>query len=402
MDFDFYYTRDQEEFRKEVRAFIEEHAYKEPIVPADPVRLTPEMYLEARKLACLVGERGWHAPNFPKEYGGGGLDKEHCAILGEEFARIRLQQRWPLRMTGASSIMTAPLMAFATEEQKQRLLRPLLEGKSEYWQCFTEPEAGTDEASMKSTARRDGDVYIINGTKVFVGESPSPIHGEFLYWLAVTDPQAPRHQNIGAFFIPEDLPGIHYTPLDLTAAEVQKWEVICEDVRCPVDCLIGKETDGWQVREATLFAEHGGLGVVAPVKETVITMLIDYCKKTLRNGQPISRDPFIQDVLVSLYTEDQVNRLWGLRNSAMTDGQIPRIPYTETQSILHEKEHSPVLGQAMLDILGPICLTDDPDLQPLIGIIEREVRMADVTHISGTPETQKIMMSRALGLGRSA
>ena len=218
----------------------------------------------------------------------------------------------------------------------------------------------------------------------------------------MTDPTAPRHENISAFFIPGDLPGITYTPLDLIAAEDQKWEVTCENVRCPADHLIGEENKGWLVTQATLAAEHGGGGVVAPHLSSLTLRFIDYCKNTRRNGQPISRDPRVQDILVQLYIEDQVSRLWGLRNFAMASGQIPRVRYTGTQTSLHNKRHSPEMGKAFMDILGPHCLTDDPELKVLVGEVEHQVRLADVTHIGGTPETQQIMMSRGLGLGRGA
>lgn len=405
MDFELRYTETQEEFRKEVRAFIEENAYKEPITTIDPMRVTPEMWNKGREIQRKLGARGWYAPGYAKEYGGGGLDREHRAVLAEEFARIREQRRWPAATAGStevSAIHTSGLMSFGTEEQKHRFLPRLLSGEWYGFQAFTEPDAGTDEASMKSTAVRDGDIYIINGTKVFVGHSPPPIHPDYLYWPAVTDPNAPRHENISAFFIPGDLPGITYTPLDLIAAEGSKWEVTCEDVPCPADRLIGEENKGWLVTQATLAAEHGGGGVVIPHRSSLTLRFIDYCKNTLRNGKPISKDPRVQDILVQLYIEDRVTRLWGLRNFAMAQGQIPRLRYTGTQTALHGKRFSPQLGKAFMDILGPHCLTDDPELAILVGAVEHQVRLADVTHIGGTPETQQIMMSRGLGLGRAA
>jgi len=405
MDFEFHHTKEQEEFRKEVRAFIEENAYKEPVDNVDPMRVTPEMWNKGREIQRKLGAKGWYAPGYPKEYGGGGLDHERRAILGEEFAKIRLECRWPVASAGStevSAIHSSGLMAFGTEEQKGRFLPKLLSGEWYGFQAFTEPDAGTDEASMKSTAVRDGDHYIINGTKVFVGHSPPPIHPDYLYWPAVTDPTAPRHENISAFFIPGDLPGITYTPLDLIAAEGSKWEVICEDVRCPADCLIGEENKGWLVTQATLAAEHGGGGVVYARESSLTLRFIDYCKQTLHKGKPLSKDPRVQGILVQLYIEDKVSRLWGLRNFAMAQGQIPRARYTGTQTALHSRRHSPVLGKAFMDILGPHCLIDDPELRILMGEVEHQVRLADVNHIGGTCETQQIMMSRGLGLGRGA
>ena len=399
MDFEFHYTKEQERCREEVRAFIEENAFKEPVVTADPLKLTPELYKEGRELERKLGAKGWYAPGYPKEYGGGGLEIEQCVILAEEIARIEEERRWAGR-SEVYSIQTSGIMMHGTEEQKQRFLPPILRGDWAGWQCFTEPDAGTDEASMKSTADRDGDVYIINGTKVFVGLTPVLIYDEiYLYWPAVTDRKAPRHQNISAFFIPGDLPGINYLPQNLIAAPGRKWQVICENVRCPADRLIGEENKGWLVTQATLAAEHGGGGSAIP-RNRMVLRFIEYCQKTLRNGQPISRDPMIQDILVKIYIEYNVGRLWGLRNYAMSQGQIPRVRYTGTQTALHGKLNASQLEGALVDILGPYCLIDDPELRVLAGEIENRVRMSELSHVGGTPEVQKIMMSRALGLGR--
>jgi 3-oxocholest-4-en-26-oyl-CoA dehydrogenase alpha subunit len=400
MDFEYHYTQEQEEFRKEVRAFIEENALKEPLSFDAGMMHSAEAYWKGREIAQKLGAKGWYAPNYPKKYGGGGLELGKCVILAEEFARISQQGRW-IGMSQVSGILTGGIMAHGTEEQKQRFLVPLLKGEIIGWQCFTEPDAGSDEAAMKSTAVRDGDVFVINGDKVFVGESPIGCMPDFLYWPAVTDPKAPRHENISAFFIPSDMPGIHYQPLNLfTSVTGQKWEVICEDVRCPADRLIGELNKGWLVTQATLVLEHGGGGSLVPRNKFILD-LINYCKKTMRNGQPISSDPMVQDILVQLYMEYQVSRLWGLRNFAMSEHQIPRVPYTGTQTLLHEKLFDPQLGKALLDILGPHGLVIDPELQLLRGQVEYHIRHGDCTHPGGTPEIQKIWMSRALGLGRS-
>ncbi len=399
MDFDFHYTKEQEDFRKEVRAFIEANALKEPIVPEDNTKMTEELGLKGFELERKLGERGWFAPGYPKEYGGGGLDTVRCAILAQELARISEERRWP-GSAEVSAIQTGGIMNFGTEEQKRKWLPKLLGGQIRGFQCFTEPDAGTDEASMKSTAARDGDAFIINGDKVFVGNFAYPLKPDYLYWPAVTDPKAPRHQNISAFFIPADLPGITYTPLDLVVCQPpKKWEVICEDVRCPADCLIGELNKGWLVTQATLAAEHGGGGALIP-RERRIMQIIDYCKKTLRNGRPISNDPLIQDILVQLYIEYHVGRLWGLRNYAMSQRQIPRAFYTGTQTALHGKRLAPLMAKLLVDIFGPQALLDDEEVQILGGATQYAIRLGDVTHEAGTPEAQQIMMARALGLGR--
>jgi len=223
---------------------------------------------------------------------------------------------------------------------------------------------------------------------------------DYLYWPAITDPKGARHENISVFFIPTDLPGVTYNALDLLVCEAQKYEIIAEDVRCPADRMIGELHKGWLVTQGTLAAEHGGGGALMP-RDVLVPQLIDYCKKTKSNGKPMASDPRVQDILIRLYIEHKTNWLFGLRNFAQAQGQIPRVRYTGTQGTLHRKLWGPKLGRDILDILGPYCLTDDPELQPLLGEVEYQVRMSDVTHIAGTPEVQKIMMARAMGLGRA-
>ncbi|MDD5287794.1 MAG: acyl-CoA dehydrogenase family protein [Dehalococcoidales bacterium] len=400
MDFEFHFNKELEDFRREVRNFIEENAYKERTVPTDRLKMTPEMYRRGRELQRKAGAKGWFAPAYPKEYGGGGLDIEKCVILAQEFENIKEEGRWPALYTEISGIYTGGIWAHGTEEQKRRFMPKILTAEWEGWQCFTEPEAGSDEASMQSTAVRDGDVYVINGTKLYVGHNIPPVLPEYLYWPAITDPKAPRHQNLSAFFIPADLPGIQYEPLDLTASDVcHKWQVICKDVRCPTDRLIGEINKGWMVTQATLALEHGGGGAVVPPKGIVLKM-IEYCKKTKHNGQPLSKDPIIQDILVQLYIEYNAGRLWGLRNFAMSQGQIPTVPYTGTQTSLQGKRFAPQLGKALLDILGTYGLIYDPEVRVIEGEVEQEILAGDITHPGGTPEVQQIIMARALGLGR--
>jgi alkylation response protein AidB-like acyl-CoA dehydrogenase len=399
MEFEFHFTPELEAFRREVQGFIAENCLPTALTHSQKTLLSPEMYLKGRELQRKLGKRGWFAPKYPREYGGGGLDTEHCLILLQEFARIEEEGRWPL-LAEVSGIHTAGISAYGTERQKKEYLTKLLTGEWIGWQCFTEPDAGSDYASMKSTARQDGDFYIISGTKVFVGEDP--IKPDYLYWLAITDPKAPRHENLSAFFIPADLPGIHCTPLNLVSSVTgQKWEVICEDVRCPAERLIGQKNQGWQVSQATLGVERGGEGSAVP-RSTFVERLIDYCKKTRRHGKPLSADPALQDLLIDLYLENCVARLWGLRNFAQTKGQIPPERYTGTQSYLHTKRLAPRLGRALISLLGPYALIDDPELQLLMGEVEYQVRNCDCTHFGGTPEMQQIMMARGLGLGRAA
>src|SRR3972149_1761121 len=128
-----------------------------------------------------------------------------------------------------------------TEEQKRRVLPPILRGETITWELHTEPDAGSDLPSLKSTAVRQGDEYVITGTKAFAG---GHFEAEYLFFLAITDPKAPRRQNLSVFLVPFGLPGITMTDHDMIAGS-RKRTIIFQDVRAPASSLIGNEGDGW-------------------------------------------------------------------------------------------------------------------------------------------------------------
>ena len=181
---------------------------------------------------------------------------------------------------------------------------------------------------MKSTAIRDGNVYVVNGHKIYVGSTPVGVRPDYLYWPAVTDPKAPRHENISAFFMPADLPGINYHPLDLVSSgSGLKWEVICENVRCPADCLIGEENKGWLVTQATLALEHGGGGALVP-RNTLALKVIDYCKKTAAQWPTLKQRPRNPG-----HPGPVLHRIPG--GAALGAAQLRHVPGSNTKSRLH-------------------------------------------------------------------
>jgi alkylation response protein AidB-like acyl-CoA dehydrogenase len=147
-------------------------------------------------------------------------------------------------------------MVHGTEEQKAEFLPKVLQGEITTWQVFTEPEAGSDLASLRTRGVRDGDDYVVNGSKQFVGHIGSK--PDFLYTLVNTAPEAPRHENISAFLIPADLRGISIVPMDLVGGAKQF--VFFDNVRVPSKYLLGQENKGWMIANTTLELEHGGRG----------------------------------------------------------------------------------------------------------------------------------------------
>ena len=391
MDFELHYTEEQEAFRQEVRAFLDANIPPDMKDPIDPADLTYEQFKWSRDFRVKLGEKGWLAPLYPKEYGGGGLTVEHAIIIDEEIE----ERDVPSPLDAGLTLCAPALMVWATEEQKQRFLPSILNGKIRCWQCFTEPLAGTDLASLQLRAEKDGNDYILNGQKIFVG---SDYDIDYLYTLGVTRPDQPRHQNIGAFLVPADLPGVTINTMNLIAS-MAKRHIFYENVRVPATHLIGSETDGWSVTQTTFEIEHGGSGR-AVARDPFLEEVIKYCKESKRNGQTLSKDPDIQHSLVDLWITSQVSRLFGMRNYWMRAAKV-KWAWEGSQYSLWRKVNYPKIATKVMQALGPYALLKDEKWGPAGGVIENHQRQSLNTHPGGTVEAQKIIMARRIGISKT-
>ena len=401
MDFESQYTPEQEEFRRELRAWLEENLPSDLVDPADPADLSYEEYQKRRELGRKLGDNGWLWPTAPTEYGGGGLTVDHAIIIEEELDRHGLVL--PPYYDSGGRIGGATIMVWGTEEQKRHFLPPIFKGLVRTWQLLSEPEAGSDLANVKTTAIRDRDDYVINGQKIFVGST----HGADQFWMiVVTDPNGARHENLSWFLVPADLPGISIAPMDLLisggeggAGSGIKHTVYFDNVRVSASHLIGGENEGWKVGGTTLELEHGTGGRIG--RNWLVDRLLDYCKKTQRNGQPLSKDPDVRDLLVDIYIDAEIGRLFGLRNYWLRHSERP-ISYEGSQLSLHRKVSGLRMGKAILEILGPYALTTDPQWAPAQGHVEAHQRSSIVAvHPGGTSDIQKVIMARRIGIGRA-
>ncbi|HLF07962.1 MAG TPA: acyl-CoA dehydrogenase family protein [Dehalococcoidia bacterium] len=275
MDFELDYSEEQEEFRKEVRAWLETHVPRVEL-PPDSADLTQEHYEIGKAFRRDLGAKGWLAPTWPKEFGGGGLTADHAVVINEELARYDIP---PLGDLGL--VISAPaILVHGTDEQKQRYLPEILKGHAITWQVFTEPDAGSDLASLKTRGVRDGDDYLINGQKQFVGTGVTP---DYLYTLVNTDPTGPRHENLSAFMVPAESKGVTIQNMDLIAGGTKRF-VFFDNVRVPADTLIGRENEGWWVAQTTVSLEGGsGIDDTAYGRVKLLDLIIQY----LREGETL-------------------------------------------------------------------------------------------------------------------
>ncbi len=400
MDFEPTYTPEQEEFRHEVREWLAENVSPDIAHPPDSINITEEQYQLRRGLGRKLGEKGWLWATAPEEYGGGGLSLDHAVVIEEEVDSYGLTI--PPYYDSGGRLGGASIMVWGTEEQKQTFLPPIFRGEVRTWQLLTEPEAGSDLANAKMSADRDGDEYVINGQKIYVGSS---LGCDYMWTITCTDNEAPRHQNLGWFMIPADLPGITIQPMELLisggesgAGSGVKNTVFFDNVRVPAFNLIGGENEGWKVATTHLELEHGTGGRIG--RNWLVDHLFEYCRENQRNGQPLTKDPDVRDKLIDIYVEAEIARLFNLRNYWMRHSKA-EITYEGPQASYWRKMSGLRMSQSILDILGPSALTFDPQWGAAEGHMEAHQRSAIVAiHPGGTADIQKLIMARRIGIGR--
>lgn len=240
-----------EGYRQQLRAWLSEN------LPADwqqkMLGASEEEHVAFQKFWFKkLMEGGYAAPHWPKEWGGAGLSFAEQIILYEELARAGA----PRLVLYFISLYHTPstLLDWGTEEQKKRHLPAILEGDEIWCQGFSEPNAGSDLAALKTRAERRGDHYVVNGQKTW---SSNAHHARYCLLLARTDPDAPKHKGISYFILDLKSPGVTCRPIKMATGQAHFNEIFLDDVEIPVENLISTENNGWAVAQSTLSSERG-------------------------------------------------------------------------------------------------------------------------------------------------
>jgi alkylation response protein AidB-like acyl-CoA dehydrogenase len=355
--------------------------------------------MQQRELGRKLAERGWNYPLAPKEYGGGGLDVDRAIILEEEADRFDLTL--PPYYDSGGRLGSASILVWGSEEQKRELLPPIYKGEVRTWQLLSEPGAGSDLAGVQTQAVRDGDDYVINGQKVFVGSDNGC---ERIWMIAVTDPEGKRHENVSWFMVDAALPGITMAPLELMgtggeggADSGQKQSVWFDNVRVPAKCLVGGENRGWEVATTHLELEHGGSGRIG--RNRLWERLLKHCQEHTRDGKPLTEDADVRDLLADIYIKGEVTRLFGLRNYWLTYAQRPR-SYEGPRFLLSQSRRL-VDDPRNLETVGPIALLDDDEGAQPTASWRTSSATASSPSTRRHPDIQSITMARRIGIGRA-
>ena len=267
-------------FREEVRAFIEENYPEELKNAGTREDLSRDQFLAWHK---VLGKKGWAAPAWPEKYGGTGWTSTQRYIWSEENARIDAMMPLPFGVS-----MVGPVIyTFGSEAQKERYLPKILAGEEWWCQGYSEPGAGSDLASVKTTAVRDGDHYVINGQKTWTTLAQ---HADWGFFLCRTDPNAAKPQEgISFILIDMNTPGIEVRPIITIDGGHEVNEVWLTDVRVPVENRVGEENQGWTYAKFLLAHERSGIAGVARSKRG-IERLRSIASTEVLDGEPLIED----------------------------------------------------------------------------------------------------------------
>jgi len=287
---------DLDDFRATVRAWCDAHvpagwrAAQTDVAEGEYVAFQRAWFQELRRA-------GYAVPHWPEEWGGG-LSIAEQVVLFQELA-AHDAPRLVLSFV-AIHHAAATLLAAGTDEQRRRHLPAILDG--EVWcQGFSEPEAGSDLASLRTTARRLGDSYVVKGQKLWASGAA---HADWCLLLARTDADAPKHEGISYFLMDMRTPGIDVRPIRQATGDAHFSEIFLDDVLIPASQLVGAENDGWRVARATLGAERGlvMLELAERLGNGGLRWLVEACARPTAEGRPLD-DPVVQDQLARFETE---------------------------------------------------------------------------------------------------
>jgi alkylation response protein AidB-like acyl-CoA dehydrogenase len=381
-------------FRTDLRAWIESNLPEGwSDRPARPGRMDENV---SRGWSRKLFEAGYAGLTWPKEYGGAGAPYTHQAIFLEEVARAEAPEHIGTIGLG----MAGPtIISHGTEHQKARYLQPILSGEDVWCQGFSEPGAGSDLASLRTKAVRDGDVFVVNGQKVW---SSFAHIADWCILVARTDPDAPKHAGLTYLLVDMRSEGVEVRPLRQVTGDPEFNEIFFNDVRVPVSNVVGDIDGGWKVAMTTLMHERGTLGFALTARlEVQLNKLLRLAREVSVNGRRAADDPLIRDGLAQQWIELHALRFTNYR--ALTKLVSEGIPGPGGSiAKLHWSESNQRLGKLALRVLGPRSQLDGEDSIWGGYWQYQQLRSRGNTIEAGTSEIlRNIIAERVLGLPRS-
>ena len=392
---DFTLTPAQEALRKRVRAWLTAN------IPADWKKFglsevpRPEAYDFLRTWQKTLHDAGFIGLTWPKEYGGQSLTFVEEMVLQEEMA---LQKAPPVLNILGVGMAGPTIVAYGTEEQKQRYPAKILSCEEIWCQGYSEPNSGSDLASLQTRAVKDGEHWVINGQKVWT----SLAHiADWMMLLARTDPQAPKHKGITYFLLDMKSPGVTVKPLKQITGDAEFNEVFFDNVRVHERQVLGGVNNGWAVGLTTLMYERLALGFGLQVRLRIaLESMIDMARRVEKHGRVVTRDPVMRQKIAQLWIDTEALKYTGARAiTRLLKGELPG-PEASTGKMGWVETHQKLQELAM-EIEGPYSqLTKGSERAIDGGVWQYGFLRSRANSIEGgTTEIQKnIIGERVLGL----
>ncbi len=377
-------TSEQKALRAELRAY-----FGELITDAlrEELRDSEGGGPEYTRILKQLGEDGWLGISWPEEYGGQGRSPIEQYIFSEEIQRAG----FPLPFLSLSTVGPT-IMQFGTDEQKERFLPPILRGESQFAIGYSEPEAGTDLAALTTTAVRDGDEYVVNGTKVFTSLAD---FADYIWVAARTDPEAPKHRGISILVVPTDAPGFKWTPIH-TVSGVRTTATYYEDVRVPVANRIGPENQGWTLIVSQLNHERVSLFNAGPIQR-IFEEVCEWARETkLVDGRRVIDQPWVQLNLAKFRAHLEVLRLMNWKQAwALTRGELH--PAEASAVKVYGSEFNVEGYKLLMEVVGEAgCVKEGSPRAVMSGFLELMYRASLIlTFGGGTNEVQRDIIAVA-------
>lgn len=389
-------TPEERQFRDELRAWLDANVPKDWAQWREKPLEETFPYLRAWQRK-LDGGR-WAAVSWPKEYGGRSATLMQQAIFWEEMSRV---QAPPMANALGLGLIGPTIIACGTEEQKKRFVPKILSAEEIWCQGFSEPNAGSDLAGLQTEARLAGEHYVVNGQKVWTSYG---VFGDWCELVVRTDPNVPKHKGLTVLLVDMKSPGVEVRPLRQITGENEFCELFFRNVRVPVENVLGKVNDGWNVAVSTLMYERGSYGArLHLLFKRNIDRLIELAHAFPKNGHPAASDPRMRQKLAQCYGEIEIMRLNQLRAfSRITatgvpgpEGSIQKIFWSELNQRLQQ------VAQELLGPYGQLAAGDERAVDNGIWSYGY-LRTRGNTIEAGTSEVQRNIIGHfVLGLPRS-
>ena len=340
---DLTYPADAEEFRTEIRAWLEENLPNGWFEPGFEMSAEDRAAFNASWPEKMFNG-GWICATWPKEYGGKSLSTMQGVVLAEEFARARA----PMRADFFGDTLVGPtILQWGTEEQKREFLPQILNGQMRWCQGFSEPDSGSDLASLKTSAVLDGDEWVINGQKVWTTQAQ---YADYCFLLARTDADAPKHKGISYLLVPMNQDGIEVRGITQPDGTAEFNEVFFSNARCPKDNVVGGLNNGWVVANTTLGFERGQSATTGFRRfREEFNLMVDEAR---RNGS--IDDPGIRQRLAQYHSRIEILRIHGLRSlsAAVNQRKDPSVAALGAMNKMYWSEMHKAALELALDIWG--------------------------------------------------